>query len=145
MQWIRQLALGACLLCAAAGMIRIFWPDNQFKPVINTVLLLYILTSVLQMGAGADWDAVASEISQFESPTISAADLTDYQEQLGRDVSVQALQMLFADRGIEADFTWDGDTLRVILQQETDRRLAQNILAENAGSLPFVVDAEGGK
>ena len=41
MQAIRHLALGVCVLCALAGVVRIFWPENSYKPVINTVLLLY--------------------------------------------------------------------------------------------------------
>src|SRR5699024_9016053 len=46
---LRSIALGVCVLCAAGGVIQIFWPENGYKPVINTVLVLYIVTSVLQM------------------------------------------------------------------------------------------------
>ena len=49
MQAIRHLALGVCVLCALAGVVRIFWPENSYKPVINTVLLLYIVSSVLSV------------------------------------------------------------------------------------------------
>ncbi len=55
MQAIRHLALGVCVLCALAGVVRIFWPENSYKPVINTVLLLYIVSSVLSVGSTADW------------------------------------------------------------------------------------------
>lgn len=144
MQTIRQIALGVCLLCAAAGMIRIFWPDNHFKPVINTVLLLYILTSVLQTGAGADWDAVAGDILAFDCSQPSPADLSSYQEQLGLEVSVQALKTLFAQNGIEGEFRLENGTLYVTLQDPEDLRTAQDLLNANCGDLPFVLNTEGG-
>lgn len=145
MQWVRQMALGICLLCAAAGMIRIFWPDNHFKPVINTVLMLYILTSVLQSNVKADWNAIAGEITRYDSSSASSTDLTEYQEQLGLEVSVQALQELFRRRNIEAEFLWEGETLHVILKQEADVPRAQELMAENAGALSFTIETEGGK
>lgn len=145
MQWLRQLALGICLLCAAAGMIRIFWPDNRFKPVINTVLLLYILTTVLQTGAGADWDLVADEIGHFETPAMSPTDLSDYQEELSREVSVQALEELFHQHALDADFVWEGEILHVILPKADELPEAQQLMKENAGTLSFTVEAEGGR
>ncbi len=145
MQWVRQMALGICLLCAAAGMIRIFWPDNHFKPVINTVLMLYILTSVLQSNVKADWNAIAGEITLYDPSSASSTDLTEYQEQLGLEVSVQALQELFRRRNIEAEFLWEGETLHVILKQEADVPRAQELMAENAGALSFTIETEGGK
>lgn len=145
MQTLRHMALGICLLCAAAGMIRIFWPDNQFKPVINTVLLLYILTSVLQAGTGTDWGAVADGISDFSSPQVSPADITAYQEQLGRDVSVQALEDLFLQKGIGAGFEWENETLHIKLREETDLSAAQELLKENSGTLAYVLETEGGR
>ena len=45
MESFRHLALGCCVLSALAGMLRLFWPDNGFKSVINAVLVLYILTA----------------------------------------------------------------------------------------------------
>lgn len=145
MQWVRQMALGICLLCAAAGMIRIFWPDNHFKPVINTVLMLYILTSVLQSNVKADWNAIAGEITLYDPSSASSTDLTEYQEQLGLEVSVQALQELFRRRNIEAEFLWEGENLHVILKQEADVPRAQELMAENAGALSFTIETEGGK
>ena len=41
MESFRHLALGCCVLSALAGMLRLFWPDNGFKSVINAVLVLY--------------------------------------------------------------------------------------------------------
>lgn len=144
MQTLRQIALGVCLLCAAAGMIRIFWPENRFKPVINTVLLLYILTSVLQTGARADWNAVASEIGSFALPETSAADLSSYKEDLARQVSTQALADLLQQEGISAELTWREDILHVVLQHVEDLSAAETLLEENSGTLPYVIETEGG-
>ena len=41
---LRHIALGCCVLSALAGILRLFWPENGFKSVINAVLVLYILT-----------------------------------------------------------------------------------------------------
>ena len=57
MESFRHLALGCCVLSALAGMLRLFWPDNGFKSVINAVLVLYILTAGIQMLGGIDWDS----------------------------------------------------------------------------------------
>lgn len=65
MQAIRHLALGVCVLCALAGVVRIFWPENSYKPVINTVLLLYIVSSVLSVGSTADWAGFAAGLRSF--------------------------------------------------------------------------------
>ena len=145
MQSIRQMALGVCLLCAVAGMIRIFWPDNHFKPVINTVLLLYILTSVLQTGAGTDWNAVARGIGGFSSRNPAAADLSTYEEQLGLEVSARALGTLLEQKGIKADWTLEGETLHILLDNSADMAAAQSILEENSGTLSFILETKGGK
>ena len=54
MESFRHLALGCCVLSALAGMLRLFWPDNGFKSVINAVLVLYILTAGIQMLGGIE-------------------------------------------------------------------------------------------
>lgn len=144
MQMIRQMAFGICLLCAIAGMIRIFWPDNRFKPVINTVLLLYILTSAFQTGTVADWTSIADGFSDFSTLPSSAADLTSYQTELGQEVSVQALQSLFDQNGIEAEFKWEDDALQIQLPDAKDFPAAQSLLAKNSGALPFVLEVKEG-
>lgn len=145
MRTIRQMALGICLLCAVAGIIRIFWPDNRFKPVINTVLLLYILTSVLQTGMGTDWNTIAKEIDGFNAQSPSPADWTVYQEQLGLRVSIQALETLFSQSNIPATFSWDNNTLHILLENASDAAAAQNLLEANGGSLPYLLEMKGGK
>mgnify|MGYP001861472920 FL=1 len=96
MDAIRQMALGVCVLCVAGGILQIFWPDNGYKPVINTVLVLYIVTSVLQMRPSGgrlpqiNWDAMPEQ-----------ADVSDYQqyaERLAVESSVQALARLLRAR-----------------------------------------------
>lgn len=144
MQIVRQMALGICLLCAAAGMIRIFWPDNRFKPVINTVLLLYILTSVLQTGAQADWNTAAGELSRFSLSQADTADLEEYEEELTRQVSAQALEDILLQKGIEAIFAWEGETLRITLLDAADAEQARELLEQNSGTLPYLLETEGG-
>ena len=141
---IRQMAFGICLLCAIAGMIRIFWPDNHFKPVINTVLLLYILTSAFQTGASADWAAIADGFSTFSMPPSSSADLTAYQTELGREVSVRALESVFEQKGIAAGFGWADGVLRIELPDAADLSDAQDLLAQNSGTLPYVLEVKEG-
>lgn len=145
MQIIRHIALGLCLLCAAAGIIRIFWPDNHFKPVINTVLLLYIVTSVFQTGSSTDWESITDGIKNYSDSSASMADLSDYQEQLGLEVSIKALETLFVQKGIHAQFQWDEDTLHVEVRNQADWSAAQELLEANSGTLPFVLEVKGGE
>ena len=44
---VRSAAFGCCVLSTVAGLVRIFWPENGFKPVINAVLALYIITAAV--------------------------------------------------------------------------------------------------
>ena len=48
---LRHIALGCCVLSALAGMLRLFWPENGFKSVINAALVLYIFNSGRAAGA----------------------------------------------------------------------------------------------
>ena len=61
MDSLRHAALGCCVFCAFAGMLRVFWPENGMKSVINLVLTLYIITSVVQCAAGFDWAGLFAE------------------------------------------------------------------------------------
>ena len=142
MQSLKSLALGICILCAAGGIIQIFWPDNSYKPVINTVLVLYIITSALQMRG---WD-------QWSLPHLDLADLPEYSDpaeydayvdELAQGASVQALQSLLNEQGIDAELTMAGNTCRVCLQDEADRSLAEEILQENSGTLPYEITSGG--
>lgn len=59
---LRHIALGCCVLSALAGILRLFWPENGFKSVINAVLVLYILTVGVQLVHGLDWDGLVREL-----------------------------------------------------------------------------------
>ena len=64
---------------------------------------------------------------------------------LRRDVSVQALEDLFLQKGIGAGFEWENDTLHIKLREETDLSAAQELLKENSGTLAYVLETEGGR
>lgn len=145
MQTIRNLALGLCLLCAAGGMIRIFWPDNRFKPVINTVLALYILTSMFSAGTSTDWNSVASQIREITVSASGSADYTGYAQSLGEASSAEAMAGLLVRNGIQAQTTWNDGTLYIRLEDEGDREAAETLLRENSGLLPYVFLTQEGE
>ena len=60
---LRHIALGCCVLSALAGILRLFWPENGFKSVINAVLVLYILTVGVQLVHGLDWDGLVRALA----------------------------------------------------------------------------------
>jgi len=74
MTLLRQVALSCCIVSTLAGIIRIFWPENSFKKVINTVLVLYIITAALQLPRQADWQGIAAEIKSW----LITAEVPDY-------------------------------------------------------------------
>ena len=67
MDALRHMALGCCVISTVAGMIRVFWPENSFAPVINAVLALYIITAGLQMIQGTNWQNLATEVYRLSS------------------------------------------------------------------------------
>ena len=138
MDTLRHLALGVCVLCAAGGVIQIFWPENSYKPVINTVLVLYIVTSVLQMRGTAagrlpeiDWQALPSQVE--------SDDYQQYAQQLARESSALALTRLLQEAGIEAETLLDDGGLTVRLADAADAARAQEILDANRGTLPCTI------
>ena len=145
MQAIRHLALGVCVLCALAGVVRIFWPENSYKPVINTVLLLYIVSSVLSVGSTADWAGFAAGLRSFSLQQAQAEDFTAYRESLARQASAEALGVLLAEQGIETTVSLQGEQCTVTLVQEADLSAAQRLLDANCGSLACTLAVEGGE
>lgn len=140
---LRRIALGICVLCVVGGVIQIFWPENSYKPVINTALTLYIIASVLQMRPGnmgrlpqIDWDT----LSESSQPT----EYQSYAENLALDSSVQALVQILQQEGIPATAEMADGVCQVTLSQPEDAERAEQILAENCGSLPFVLLPEPG-
>lgn len=141
MDTLKNLALGICILCAAGGVIQIFWPDNSYKPVINTVLVLYIITSVLQMRGVGTWQV--PELN-WQDPNSDNTDYREYAAQLAQEASVQALQDILQEQDIDARVELQGDVCRVYLPDGTDTQQAERILEENSGTMPYEI-VEGGE
>ena len=141
MQSLKSLALGICILCAAGGIIQIFWPDNSYKPVINTVLVLYIITSVLQMRGVGTWQV--PELN-WQDPNSDNTDYREYAAQLAQEASVQALQDILQEQDIDARIELQDDVCRVYLPDGTDAQQAERILEENSGTMPYEI-VEGGE
>lgn len=141
MDTLKNLALGICILCAAGGVIQIFWPDNSYKPVINTVLVLYIITSVLQMRGVGTWQV--PELN-WQDPNSDNTDYKEYAAQLAQEASVQALQDILQEQDIDARVELQGDVCRVYLPDGTDAQQAERILEENSGTMPYEI-VEGGE
>lgn len=140
MDTLKNLALGVCILCAAGGVIQIFWPDNSYKPVINTVLVLYIITSVLQMRGVGTWQV--PELN-WQDPNSDNTDYREYAAQLAQEASVQALQDILQEQDIDARVELQDDICRVYLPDGTDTQQAERILEENSGTIPYEI-VEGG-
>ena len=148
MQTVRHLALGVCILCAGAGMIRIFWPETTFKPVINAVLLLYIIAAALPVGLAADWQGFAARLQAEQVPqqsTETGEEYRVYQDLLARQASVQAMENVFVRAGIEAQITLQGEVCVIELAQEQDLPAARQLVEENGGTLECRVLVKGGK
>lgn len=141
MDTLKNLALGICILCAAGGVIQIFWPDNFYKPVINTVLVLYIITSVLQMRGIGTWQV--PELN-WQDPNSDNTDYREYAAQLAQETSVQALQDILQEQDIDARVELQDDVCLVYLPDGTDAQQAERILEENSGTMPYEI-VEGGE
>lgn len=141
MDTLKNLALGICILCAAGGVIQIFWPDNSYKPVINTVLVLYIITSVLQMRGVGTWQV--PELN-WQDPNSDNTDYREYAAQLAQEASVQALQDILQEQDIDARVELQDDVCLVYLPDGTDPQQAERILEENSGTMPYEI-VEGGE
>lgn len=138
MQSLRNIALGICILCSAGGIIQIFWPENSYKPVINTVLVLYIITSALQMHGWEQWHLPQLDLSA-SSGNPDTAEYQSYVDELAANASAQALQELLQDQGIDAKVTLSDKLCRVSLSDASDSSLAEQILQENCGTLPYEI------
>ena len=78
MDTLCHAALVCCILSALAGLVRTFWPQNGFKPVINAVLTLYIITSVLHAVSGLNWQNFDAQLQNFASQSAPGEDYTAY-------------------------------------------------------------------
>lgn len=140
---VKHLALGCCILSALAGMLRSFWPDNGFKAVINTVLVLYIVTAVIQLSTGTDWTGLIRELRGWTRQTAAPADYGSYGEEVCGEAVAGAVREVLAQGGIQASVSLQDGVCRVLLVHPSDREAAEALLEQNCGALPYTVQIGG--
>lgn len=133
---LRHIALGCCVLSALAGMLRLFWPENGFKSVINAVLVLYILTVGVQLVRGLDWDGLVWELRSLPDGQ-DAADYSDYSRELALAASVDAVRAVLRNAGIDAAVSWQNGVCVIAPVDPRDKPAIEALLAVNAGELPW--------
>lgn len=142
MTQIKQFALSCCLLCTLGGVVRIFWPENRFKPVINAVLLLYIVASVLPVWSGADWQGLTAALRGWTRGT-AAVDYSAYAAELGRQAAAEAIAAQLQAQGITATVTVSEELCTVTLAPGADAALAEDIVRAACGTLPYRITGGG--
>lgn len=136
MDSLRHAALGCCVLCAFAGMLRVFWPENGMKSVINLVLTLYIITSVVQCAAGFDWAGLSAELRGWTRQQAEIRDYTDFG-------LVRTVQTGLEQAGICATVTMKNGVCHVLVTYPRDAEAARTLLPELCGEVPFDVKTGG--
>lgn len=136
---LRHAALGCCILTAFAGMVRVFWPDNGMKPVINAVLVLYIVASVVRTGTEIDWQGLTGELRSWTQYQTTSADYSEYLQQAADRSSGQALQTILEEAGIRASVQIRGTVCIVRLEDAEDETEARKLLTQNGGVLEFQI------
>lgn len=145
MDAIRHIALGCCIISTVAGMIRVFWPENSFAPVINAVLALYIITAGLQMLRGTEWRDLTAEVYRLSAGAgQTAEDFSEYSRELGLSASADAIRNVLQQAGIPAVVQLQEETCQVTLLHASDRSRAETILETSCGTLPYEI-IEGGE
>ena len=140
MDTLCHAALVCCILSALAGLVRTFWPQNGFKPVINAVLTLYIITSVLQAASGMNWQGFAAQLQNFASQSAPGEDYTAYGAELAMQESAAALQKLLRQSGSESVVQPQAGGVHVRLVYPADREQAETLLQNFAGNLPYTLE-----
>ena len=138
MTTLRHLALGCCVLSTLAGMLRLFWPENGFKPVINAVLALYIITAGVQIARGVDWGGILTELRAL--PADGGAGETDYsayQQDVALLASAEAVREVLRTAGIDAAVSLEDGVCVVTPVDVRDKDAITSLLAVNAGALPW--------
>ena len=138
MTTLRHLALGCCVLSTLAGILRLFWPENGFKPVINAVLALYIITAGVQMAHGIDWGGILAELRAL--PADGGAGETDYsayQQDVALLASAEAVREVLRTAGIDAAVSLEDGVCVVTPVDVRDKDAITSLLAVNAGALPW--------
>ena len=141
---VRSAAFGCCVLSTVAGLVRIFWPENGFKPVINAVLALYIITAAVQIVRVADWAGIAAELAPATgSAALSDSEIDTYRRTLTDEAAAQALRDVLTASGIEATIARTDTGWQVALVHPADRPKAEALLAANCGAIPYIISAGG--
>ena len=141
---VRSVAFGCCVLSTVAGLVRIFWPENGFKPVINAVLALYIITAAVQIIRVADWAGIAAELAPAsDSSSVSDSEVGAYRRTLTDEAAAQALRDVLAASGIEAAIARTDTGWQVTLVHAADSQKAEALLAANCGTIPYEITAGG--
>lgn len=141
---VRSAAFGCCVLSTVAGLVRIFWPENGFKPVINAVLALYIITAGVQIICGTNWADLAAQLAPMPGDAAVSDEKVDaYRQTLAGEAAAQALQEVLAASGIEAAVARKGEKWRVTLVHAADRPRAEALLAANCGAIPYEIVTGG--
>ena len=138
MTTLRHLALGCCVLSTLAGMLRLFWKQNGFKPVINAVLALYIITAGVQIARGVDWGGILAELRAL--PADGGAGETDYsayQQDVALLASAEAVREVLRTAGIDAAVSLEDGVCIVTPVDVRDKDAITSLLAVNAGALPW--------
>lgn len=138
MTTLRHLALGCCVLSTLAGMLRLFCPENGFKPVINAVLALYIITAGVQMARGIDWGGILAELRTL--PADGGAGETDYsayQQDVALLASAEAVREVLRTAGIDAAVSLEDGVCVITPVDVRDKDAITSLLAVNAGALPW--------
>ena len=133
---VRSAAFGCCVLSTVAGLVRIFWPENGFKTVINAVLVLYILTAGVQMVRGIDWHGLADELRNLPAGG-STADYEAYRRELALAASVDAVREVLRSAGIDAAVSLQDGVCVITPVDIRDKAAIESLLAVNAGTLPW--------
>ena len=138
MTTLRHLALGCCVLSTLAGMLRLFWPENGFKPVINAVLALYIITAGVQMARSIDWGGILAELRAL--PADGGAGETDYsayQQDVALLASAEAVREVLRTAGIDAAVSLEDGVCVITPVDVRDKDAITSLLVVNAGALPW--------
>ena len=132
---VRSAAFGCCVLSTVAGLVRIFWPENGFKTVINAVLVLYILTAGVQMVRGMDWHGLADELRNL--PAVgSTVGYEAYRRELALTASLDAVREVLRGAGIDAAVSLQDGVCVITPVDIRDKAAIESLLAVNAGTLP---------
>ena len=138
MTTLRHLALGCCVLSTLAGMLRLFWPENGFKPVINAVLALYIITAGVQMAHGVDWGGILAELRALPTGSeTGGTDYSDYQQNVALLASAEGVREVLRTAGIDAAVSLEDGVCVITPVDIRDKDVIASLLAVNAGALPW--------